>query len=148
MTAGLELEAGIQIAAGLAQEMRADRDWKRRVAGALSQVPFAGSVTLSSGAGTLDQPDLFQAKTGFYWSVRRLTAVGWTSGAVTAYKNSTNGEPVAPYPSPSVFTFGRGELLLNPGDRLVFAATGITGTVSVWGAADCFETWYLPFYIG
>jgi hypothetical protein len=89
-----------------------------------------------------------QAKTGFIWSIRRITAVGFSGGTVTAYRNSLTGEPVMPFAVAAVNTIGRGELLLMSGDRLVWQAMGITGTVTVYGVADCFESWFLPFYIG
>jgi len=153
----VSIEAGVSVALGrIADSLDYESRWRSRIAQAVTQLDFAigDQITLSGGAGTLDLPDKFAAKTGYMWSVRRLTARGWTAGTVTAYRNSTSGEPVAPWPDPggsaggAVFTFGRGELLLKPGDRLVFAAAGITGTVNVWGVADCFESWYLPFYIG
>ncbi|HXL59367.1 MAG TPA: hypothetical protein VN959_01620, partial [Mycobacterium sp.] len=84
----------------------------------------------------------------YIWGIRRLTANGFTAGTVTAYRNSSAGEPIMPFPVPAVNTIGRGELLLMPGDRIVWGATGITGTVSYWGVADCFESWYLPYYLG
>ena len=61
-----------------------------------------------------------------------------------------NGEPVAPFPQEGVFTFGKGELLIHPGSQLIFSAlaSGITGTIQIYGAADMFESWYLPYYIG
>jgi hypothetical protein len=152
MTApSLELDFSARVCAsldGMAAALDRESAWRRKVAGAIWQVPFAGSITLSGGAGSYDQPDQLQAKTGYMWSIRRLTVQGFTAGSVTAYYNSTSGEPLCPYPVPAVNTFGRGEELLNPGERIVWSATGITGTVSFWGRADCFESWYLPFYIG
>lgn len=115
---------------------------------AMRQVPFYGSITLSGGAGTDDQPDKLQPKTGYVWSIRRITAQGYSAGTVTAYLNSTNGEPVMPFPAAAVNTLGRGELLVQSGERLVWGATGITGTVTYWGRADCMEQWLLPFYLG
>lgn len=153
----LQADAGISLQLGrIADRLDRESRWRERIAQAVTQLDFAigDSIPLTAGAGTLDLADKFAAKTGYMWSVRRLTARGWIAGTATAYRNSTNGEPVAPWPDPggsaggAVFTFGRGELLLKPGDRLIFSATGITGSVNVWGVADCFESWYLPFYIG
>lgn len=148
---GIDVEVTARLCASLDGYTAAlNRDWafRQRAATALTQVPFAGSITLSGGAGTDDQPDKLTAKTGYVWAVRRITANGWTAGSVTAYRNSSLGEPVMPFPTPAVNTIGRSELLLMPGDRLVWGATGITGTVSYWGTADCMESWLLPFYLG
>lgn len=150
-TPGLEIDFSAQIAAsldGLTAALTREASWRQRQMTVIRQIPFAGSITLSGGAGTDDQPDKLQAKTGYIWSVRRITSTGFTAGTVTAYRNSAAGEPVMPFPVPAVNTIGRGELLLMPGDRLVWGATGISGTVSYWGVADCFESWYLPYYIG
>ena len=153
----LEVDFSARVCAsldGMAAALDRESAWRRKVAGALSQVPFAGSITLSAGAGTYDSPGTLKAATGFIWSIRRLSVIGFSAGQVTAFRNSTSGEPVATFAAPAATTtpviddFGRGELMLMPDDRTVWSATGITGTVSFWGVADCFESWYLPFYIG
>ena len=156
MTApGLEIDFSARIAAsldGVTAALDRESRWRQRCAQAIVQVPFAGAVTITAGAGTSTHGrDKEQAKTGSIWSIRRLTANGWTAGSVTAYRNDVNGEPVMPFPVPAVNTIGRGELLLMPGDALAWSATGVTaaaGYVQYWGVADCFEAWYLPFYIG
>jgi hypothetical protein len=148
---GLEIDFSAQIAAsldGIAAALTREQQWRQRQMQVIRQIPFAGAITLAGGAGTDDQPDKLQAKTGYIWGIRRLTANGFTAGTVTAYRNSSVGEPIMPFPVPAVNTIGRGELLLMPGDRIVWGATGITGTVSYWGVADCFESWYLPYYLG
>lgn len=148
----IELDLGVQLIAGIegmaAKIDRAER-YRQRMAQAIRQIPItAPPMNLASGAGVIDVPDLLAVKTGFMWSVRRLTLYGFTAGTATVLLNSQFGEPVAPFPQAAVFTFGRGELLMHPGDRLVTTATGITGSVTLAGAADCFEQWYLPHYIG
>lgn len=112
----------------------------------VQQVPL--TAPQANAAGIIDYPDLLAVKTGYYWSVRRLALSGFTAGTALVCLNGVGGEPVAAFAQAAVFTFGRGELLMHPGDRLVVAATGITGTVQLNGAADCFLSWYLPWYIG
>lgn len=147
MSAGLEVDASLAVQLGrVADALELAERWRVKCMGALQQVPIASEQV--SGDGTIDQPDALMAKTGYMWSVRRLTCYGFTAGSVTVYKNIAGGEPVAPYPAAAVFTFGRGELLLKPGERLIAVGTGITGTFQLWGDADCFEQWYLPHYIG
>lgn len=158
MTVQAEASAGLELVGSLRGLSTAVNGWcermdkaerfKRRAADALRQVPFAGAITLAAGAGTLQDYARFGVPTGYYWSVRRLTAQGFTAGTVTAYIDGTSGEPVMPFSVAAVNTIGKGELLVHPLSQLVFGATGITGTVTIWGVADVFETWLLPFYIG
>ena len=148
MTAEISFEANLSAQLGrVASALEAAEQWRRKCAGAMQQVPIVSNQQV--GSGILDQADALMAKTGYIWSVRRLTCYGFSAGTVTVFKNSALGEPVAPFlTSGAVFTLGRGELLLMPGERLVAVGTGITGTFQLAGAADCFESWYLPNYIG
>ena len=131
---------------GMAAAMAKEDAWRQKVALAIRPVTFAGSVVLSGGAGTYDQPDQMQAKTGYIWSIRRLTVTGFSAGTVTAFRNNVNGEQLVPYPVAATYTFGKGEMKLMPNDRVIISATGITGTVTFYGEADCFESWLYPFY--
>ena len=134
---------------GLTAQLQREEQQRQRAAQCIRQIPLAPPLMiLDAGAGVIDYPDVLAAKTGFIWSVRRLTVFGFTAGTAVAYMNSQFGEPVAPFAVAGSATFGRGELLMHPGDRLVITASGITGNVQVIGAADCFEQWYLPNYIG
>jgi hypothetical protein len=103
------------------------------------------SIALTGGNGTLDLATQYGPIRGFMWGVRRITLYGYTAGTVTVFID--NFEPVA-FPSAGTFTFGKSELLLDQGQRLVFVATGITGAVQVFGAADVFPRNMLPIYMG
>jgi hypothetical protein len=161
-TPDLSLNVAAQLTAsieGLTAAMKREADWRMRQMTVIRQIPFAGSIAISGGNGALDLPDSMQAKSGFVWGIRRLAVQGYSAGVVTAYRNGVvsavtglnPGEPVLPYPVAAVNTLGKGQLLLMPNDRLCFGAVGVTaatGQVSVWGVADCFEAWYLPYYLG
>lgn len=127
----------------------------------LHQIPIGAiQIPISAGAGVYQMNDLLMPKAGYMWSVRRLTASGYTAGSVIAYKGGaivggayTGGGDPFPFSAAGALTIGRGELLLDQGDALVFVATGITlsagvGGIQINGAADCFERWKLPDYIG
>ncbi|HWM96735.1 MAG TPA: hypothetical protein VNO54_06725 [Streptosporangiaceae bacterium] len=137
--------------------MMQDREVRQgRLFDALHQVQIGPQqIPLVAGAGTLVQVENFGPKAGFMWSIRRLTASGFTAGSVTAWKNGTaiagtivGGEPLVPFASAGVNTSGRGDVLLDQNDYLTFSATGITGLVQINGAADNFERWLLPDYLG
>lgn len=145
----LELSAALSATSSMLER---EQTFRRRQASALSQVWSAGDIPISNGSGLSNSRGKNQARTGFCWSVRRLTVAGFTAGTVTAYRNDPSGEPMAPFPQAAVFTFGRGEMMLMPDDALVWSATGVTAangaSVFYWVTADCFEQWYLPYYIG
>lgn len=149
---GAELDATLSIAiGGLAAEMKRASNFRNLQATAVQQATIATQVPIVGGAGKVDQPDLLQVKSGYNWSIRRITTNGFTAGSVNAYRNDANGEPIIPWPQAGMFTFGRGEMLLQPMDRIVITATGITAAlayVPCWITFDFFEQWYLPFYIG
>ena len=121
----------------------------------MHQVPITpGQITLSGGAGILQSTELLGPKQGKCWSIRRLTAVGFSAGTVTAYitpaaatTTTLVGETLVPWASAGTFTFGRGEMLLMPGDFMAFAAATITGTVTIYGRADQLDLWLLPDYL-
>lgn len=160
---GPEVSAFAAIGASLGRvaAMMEDREARRRkLFESIHQVPIGPqNIAITAGAGNLDQVEAFGPKAGYMWSVRRLTCSGYSAGTVVCYRNGTitggalvGGEPVAPFPAAGVLTFGRGELLLDQNDVLIFAATGVTlnsgaAGIQVNGAADNFERWLLPEYL-
>lgn len=109
---------------------------------------IGGAVTLSAGAGTLDQPDRMGPHDPFWWDVRRLSAWGFTAGAVNVTLNDAtgNGELLASFPQAGQFTWS-GQVFLGPRDRLVVTATGITGNVFIAGQAAEVSSTMLPRYL-
>ena len=120
---------------------------QQRAAQVIRQVPFILNVPLVAGAATIN-PSTVGPDIGYYWSIRKLSAVNFTAGTVNTYIDNTGGEPIVPFPVQAVNTFGKCEQLLNPGSAIAIVAAGITGTVQIWGKADQFETWALPWYMG
>jgi hypothetical protein len=115
----------------------------------IRQVPLmTQNIVLSGGNGSLVSPGQYGPPTGCYWSVRRITCWGFTAGTVAAYLDSLAGEAVAPFAQAGTFTFGRGELLINPQSYLLFQALAVTGTVAVAGRADQFPVPHLRYYLG
>jgi hypothetical protein len=133
----------------------------RRKFETLHQIPIGAiQVPITAGAGVFQMNDMLMPKAGYMWSVRRLTASGYTAGAVTVFKGGAivggaytgGGDPVSPFAAAATNTFGRGEVLLDQGDALIVVCTGITlsagfAGVQINGAADCFERWMLPRYL-
>ena len=120
---------------------------RQRAAEQFRQVPFIINVPLSSGAATINASDA-GPNLGFYWSVRKFAAVGFSAGTVNTYIDNTGGEPLVFFAAAGVQTFGKGHLLIHPNSNIAIAAASITGTVQLWGTADQFEHWMLPWYMG
>jgi hypothetical protein len=157
--------AAVAVAA-MGRTMQGGRDpddpQRARLFGQLHQVPIGMiNVPIAAGAGVFQMNDLLMPKAGFMWSIRRITASGYTAGQVTVFKGGAivggaytgGGDPIAPFPAAGTSTIGRGEGLLDQGDPLIVVCTGITLAanqpgVLISGAADCFERWLLPEYLG
>lgn len=98
-------------------------------------------VPIAAGFGVLDVPQFFRPSLGEHWDVHRISATGFTAGSVAAWVNLPSlaagqavlaGALAASFPSAGVNTFGKAHCHLRGGnDRLVFVATGITGSVLV-----------------
>lgn len=119
----------------------------RRPRPVLRQVPLFMPVPLTAGAGTFTGLIGYQGPPiGWYWSIRRLTAQGFTAGTVTVFESSVNGEELAVFTAAGPQTYTKGGVLVHPQSYLVIQAAGITGTVTVFGAADAFPAWELAVY--
>lgn len=133
----------------------------------LHQIPFVFQIPITAGAGVYQMNDLVMPKAGYMWAIRNFAASGYSAGSVAAYKGAVivggalvgTGHPF-PFSAAGTATIGRGELVLDQGEALVFAAgtavpggtaitlvTGYAG-VQINGQADCFERWLLPDYLG
>jgi hypothetical protein len=165
---GIGLGAGFGVFGSTAARMAAaaadhhGQEPAHRLFESLHQVPIGAlQVTISGGAGAYQMPDLLSPKAGYMWSVRRITASGYSAGTVTVYKNGAvvggsavaGGEPVMPFAAAGTSTAGRGEILLDQNDQLIIVCSGITlsagfAGVQINGAADFFERWLLPEYLG
>ena len=158
----IEADFGVNLVAslnGLAARVgglcdRLDRETRERQASLqqFRQALFVLNVPIVAGAASLN-PSTAGPDIGFYWSIRKLAVVGFSAGTVNTYVDNTGGEPIVPYPVQAVNTFGKGEQLINPNSSIAIVASGITlaagySTVQVWGRADQFETWLLPWYMG
>jgi len=100
---------------------------------ASSAVTFDGS---GNGQNTGVGP-----REGFAWSIKRLAVAGLTSGTspdvVNLYRNQPSGSPIWQFNGNNfAYTFGKGEMLLLPGETLSFASVGTlaaTGKVTISG---------------
>lgn len=147
---GLDLSVFAQLAASLgavAEALNRENAHRQRMLQVIRQVPFIINVPLTAGAATLN-PTSYGPDVGYYWSIKKIAAVNFTAGTVNTYIDNTGGEPIVPFTQAGVASFGKGQQLMHPGSNIAVVAAGITGTVQIWGKADMFESWYLPYYLG
>jgi hypothetical protein len=164
VTAGADLDLEVSLRAGLGSLVQGiglmndklEREWRfrQKAAQATRQIPFVINLPIASSAGNFNPvPGSLGPDIGYYWSIRRLSATGFTAGQVNLYIDSVNGEPLWTFTGSAVGIYvqnwGKGHQMVHPGSTLAISATGITGgPVVVYGSADQFESWLLPFYMG
>lgn len=104
--------------------------------------PFA--LGGDSSVGSSGTPFILGPEQGYAWSVRLLVIEGMTSGATPDVMNirlqNANG-PLIWQLNGNQFaqTWGRGEVVLNPGESLLFASSGTfnsTAPIKIFGAAE------------
>ena len=144
------LRAGLGIGQGADDALDGIDGSRARLPGnPVRQVPLFMPIPLSSGAGTFTGMIGVQGPpVGYYWSLRRLTAQGFTAGIVNVLENGAAGEVLIPFAQAGTFTASKGELLMTPQSYLVVVAAGITGNVTLFGRADAVPDWYLTKYLG
>jgi hypothetical protein len=146
MTAEIDLDLGVSIAAALGQTAEAcaglarEMGHARRRRAELNQklMPLdvdLQPIPLQAGAGVLDQPRLLAPPMGWTWQLDGLVAQGFTAGTVqvfltSGYANAGQGINVFTFSGAGVF-YQRHFRFIRYGQRLVFVASGITGTVAV-----------------
>lgn len=146
MSVGAEVDLDVSLAAALGQTAEActglarEMGHARRRRAELNQklMPLdidLQPVQLVAGAGVLDQPRLLAPPMGWTWQLDGLVAQGFTAGTVqvfltSGYANAGQGVNVFTFTSAGQF-YQRHFRFIRYGQRLVFVASGITGTVAV-----------------
>jgi hypothetical protein len=98
----------------------------------------SSAITLGKGIAQVGP------ESGHKWSLRRIVISGMTTGGtpdvINMYVNDTGGQPLWQFNGNNFgYTFGRRELVINPGEILLFASVGTfaaTGTITVSGQVD------------
>lgn len=113
-------------------------------------------VQISGGVGILDLPQQLGPGLGYNWDVHTISATGFTAGTVSGWINLPSlanvaagpaGALRAPFTAAGVINYGKNQLFLRQGERLVFIATGITGSVLVSLDATSLTDEYVGEYL-
>lgn len=126
---GFEVFATLGAALGrLTDEMAASRKLRGRPGippEAITPVYIPGTpVALSSGAGSLDVPQLYGPTLGRMWDIHSIIAANFTAGTVQVQRNAI--DPAGFFSAAGELTYGKNQQVLQHGDRLTFTASGIT----------------------
>jgi len=138
VAATLEVSLGRVVAALDRQERR-----HARLNQLLHLEPIVASLAAS---GTIDQPDMYGPRDGYWWDLRSVVASGWSAGTVTMYVNDKNSAVQAQWSVPGENDWS-GQKWLAPRDRLIFVAAGITGSVQIQGWAIAVSQQVLAEYL-
>jgi len=131
LAVGVQLQASIDTLAG---ELRRYNDQQQKLNQQVNVFTIPGqpvSLTGSAGSltGTLDMPQLMQPPSGDVWQMVGVSAWGFTTGSVDVYLNNTAGDLEFVFTSAGLWE--PSDYYLTPGNRLVYSASGITGTVTI-----------------
>ena len=147
---GLSAQVG-----GMCDRMDRDNRFRDRVAQASRVVPFVMNVPIVSSAGSLSPAPNCGPDVGYYWSIRRLAATGFTVGNVVVYIDNIAGQPIwvaaGATIGVTVADWGKGHQFVHPNSSLAVNCTGITSAnnqVIIYGDADQVESWLWPWYLG
>ncbi|HEV2243550.1 MAG TPA: hypothetical protein VGR98_21065 [Streptosporangiaceae bacterium] len=148
--AGLEVDFGLRIAAGVGEAVRqalgdfqqAERRRRARLNEQIMPLNIdLQPIPLVAGNGVLDQPRLLQPAMGWTWQLDGMGAQGFTAGTVTVFLNSVQGAQLFTFTTAGVF-YQRHFRFMRYGERLVFQAAGITVSATqpfgVWVAGLAF----------
>lgn len=84
----------------------------------------ATPIAISSGAGSLDQKQLFGPTLGRTWDIYSAIAYGYTAGTVQAFRNGI--DLAIPWAAAGEITYGKLQKVIRASERLTFTASGIT----------------------
>lgn len=138
----MSVELGVDFFLGMDKKLTDMHEldmWRRT---AVVQTPI---IAQASANGTIDNPSQLSPNVNRCWSIRRLSARGFTAGTVDIFLNEM--DYCATFSAAGVQYFARGVILLQPTDRLTLSVTGLTGSVILSGVADNFEVAFLSEYL-
>lgn len=141
---GAEVEINLTEETGKSARRTSER---QKLAQQVYQAPIIGQVPLVTGAGVLDEPAQYGPPRGFMWCIRRLTLWGYTAGSIIPSIDQLEPILLSNANAAQTVFIGKAEWMLDSGQRIVFTATGITGSAIINGVADCFPRALLPVYL-
>jgi hypothetical protein len=153
--AGLQILADMSV--NLSRAVKAIEDQVARNQRLWSQIrPIPGIPVgqLTAASATLAQPELAGPRSGYWWDVHLINGATFTGGAVNVYRSAGGTtQPdinlVGGFPSAGYLTYGKAQLLLAPGQYLIFgSSSAFTGTANIsLGSVTEIAATALPDYL-
>src|SRR5215469_2329333 len=108
-----------RIAARLDQQAdRTQKLWQ-----AIRPIPGITVPQITTTNGTADYPELLAPRRGYWWDVKSITAATFTAGSVNLYAGASSDSTLRyVFTSAGTYAFGTAQLLVPPGQRLIFTA--------------------------
>jgi hypothetical protein len=146
---GLQLMANLNLSIGrMADEVRATRERDAKLAEGVRPIPGIAVPQITTSGGTADYPELLSPRSGYWWDVKTVTAATFTGGTVSLYAGGQSDSTLRfVFTTSGTFAFGTGQLLVPPGQRLIFVASSVTGSVTPSLSVIEVASWALPAYL-
>lgn len=148
-TPGVQLQVQLTAAVtSLAGELKRANDYQEQLAQNVQYVSNIPLGTITASGVPLDLPTVMGPRTGQCWEVRRMTAATFSGGTVSFYRDAVaDSNLVMEFNTPGIVLLGGGQLILQPGERLVAEAGGLAGVATLSIAVIQIGQPWLPAYL-
>jgi hypothetical protein len=148
---GLSLSAVAELSASvgrMAAELESQAARQRALWAAVRPIPGIAVPPITASGGTADYPELLAPREGYWWDVKTATAATFTAGSVNLYAGGQSDSTLRyVFTAAGTYAFGTAQLLVPPGQRLIFTAVGVTGNVTPSLTVIEIAAWALPAYL-
>lgn len=150
---GFSLAAMAELSANvgrMADAITAQADRQQSLWRAIRPIPGIAVPPITTTNGKADYPELLAPRSGYWWDVKTITAATFSAGTVNLYAGGTGAEDSElrfVFTTAGTYAFGSAQLLVPPGQRLIFAAQTVTGNVTPSLTVVEVAAWALPAYL-
>ena len=148
---GFSLQVMADLAANIgsmAQALKDQATRQQQLWSAVRPIPGIAVPPITTSTGTADYPELLAPRAGYWWDVKSITAATFTAGTVNLYAGGSSDSTLRyVFTSAGTYAFGTAQLLVPPGQRLIFTAVSTTGNVTPSLTVIEVAAWALPAYL-
>ena len=159
LAAGIQAVAQVAVNVGkLADTLTSEQHRRGKLWQAIRPLPGIIIPQITTTNGTADYPELCSPRNGYWWDVHSVVVATFSAGTVNLYltaggSGGGTGGALADsnlryaFTTKGALTFGKAQLMVPSGMRLVFSASGITGNASPAIYVTEIASWALPDYL-